>query len=113
MGRYTTDIQSPVAAEQAVMDVEKYLTSEGFKQVQHKGEPVWKKGLGLMLGPQFVKLAPSGNQVHLEAWIKFALLPGVYLGEMGITGAFGMIPKKKLKKRVEAIEGLITGEKTG
>ena len=34
----------------------------------------------------------------------FAILPGWYVGEMGLDGAFAIIPKRKLKKRVEAIE---------
>lgn len=109
MARFSTELQPATSAEQAVEDAKKYLTGEGFKAVQKGGENVWKKGMGLMLGPQFLRVEPSGDKVRLEAWIKFALLPGVYLGEMGIEGAFAMIPKKKLKKRVEAIQELVTG----
>ena len=37
---------------------------------------------------------------------KFALLPGIYFGEMGVDGAFAFIPKKKLRQRMAEIEGL-------
>jgi len=47
--------------------------------------------------------------VKLEAWIKFALLPGIYLGEIGIKGVMGAIPKRKLRHRVEEIEKIIRG----
>ncbi len=57
-----------------------------------------------MLGPQFVKLTLQGTRIELEAWIRFVLLPGVYVGEMGIDGLFGLIPKKLLKKRIQQIE---------
>jgi len=110
MSRYVNVLQVPTSMENTLANVENYLSSEGFKQAKYKGTPVWKKGLGLMIGPQYVFLTPKEGSLHLEAWIKFALLPGVYLGEMGIEGAFGMIPKKKLKKRVLEIEELIKKE---
>ena len=69
---------------------------------------VRKKGLGLMLGPQFVKMATAGDKLHLEAWTKFAVLPGWYVGEMGIKGFIAAVPKKKLRKRIQAIEELVT-----
>lgn len=37
----------------------------------------------------------------LEAWIKFAILPGVYVGEMGTKGFVGALPKQLLKERVD------------
>ena len=104
MARYVNDLKVPISVEGKLTEVENYLTSEGFKQAKYKGSPVWKKGLGLMLGPQYVHLTSKEGSIHLEAWIKLALFPGVYLGEMGIEGVFGMIPKKKLKKRVLEIE---------
>ncbi|MBN2495307.1 MAG: hypothetical protein JXR96_11990 [Deltaproteobacteria bacterium] len=105
MARYQNDIQVSKKVDEAVSEVEQYLVSEGFKKNEQTG--VWKKGLGLMLGPQFLQVEPRQDGVHLEAWIKFALLPGVYLGEMGIDGAFAVIPKRKLKKRVQAIEEML------
>ena len=107
MSRYTNVIPVTTSVEGKLSEIENYLTSEGFKQAKYKGTMVWKKGLGMMIGPQYLILRPKEDNIHLEAWIKFALLPGVYLGEMGIDGAFGMIPKKKLKKRVLAVEDLI------
>jgi hypothetical protein len=63
--------------------------------------------MGLMLGPQFVRYESHPGQLVLEAWIKFALLPGVYFGEMGIDGMFAFIPKKLLKSRVIEIERMV------
>lgn len=69
-----------------------------------KDENVWKKGKGVLTGPQYIKLTPLNDGTYiLEAWVKFAILPGVYVGEMGITGFFGAIPKSFLKARVEMI----------
>jgi len=108
MARYVTELATTRPPEEVIRQIEQFLLNEGFKQKAHQERRVWKKGMGLMLGPQFVLLMPGEGAVHLEAWIKFALLPGVYLGEMGITGAFALIPKKKLKGRVDQIEAMVS-----
>lgn len=107
MSRYTNDVSVSGSVDEAMEKATEYLSSEGFKLKE--GTSVWKKGMGLMLGPQFVQVDRRDDGLHLEAWIKFALLPGVYLGEMGLDGAFAIIPKRKLKKRVEALEELLKG----
>ena len=83
-----------------------YLTQQGFRVVD-QNQNIWQKGMGLMLGPQFVRFEAHPGQLRLEAWIKFALLPGVYIGEMGIDGFFAFIPKRNLKARVVEIERLV------
>lgn len=72
-----------------------------------KGEDVWEKGVGLLLGPQFIKVAPEDGHLHLEAWVKGVLLPGLYVGEMGTEGLMGAFPKRQLKQRVTELENLI------
>ena len=86
---------------------EDYLSKEGFKQKLYKGEAVWKKGNGLLPAPQFIKISSLQGHVHLEAWIKQAILPGVYVGEMGLDGAYGFAIKKVLKDRVDALARLL------
>ena len=86
---------------------EDYLSKEGFKQKLYKGEAVWKKGNGLLTAPQFIKISSLQGHVHLEAWIKQAILPGVYVGEMGLDGAYGFAIKKVLKDRVDALARLL------
>jgi hypothetical protein len=58
-------------------------------------------------GPQYVAITPSQGDVHLEAWVKFALLPGVHIGEIGTVAIFARIPKKRLVKRVERLAELL------
>lgn len=85
-----------------------YLTQEGFSMVMYKGEYVWKKGVGFLTAPQYVKATCQNGWVYLEAWIRFAILPGVYLGEMGLTGFFGAVPKKMLRDRVNMLASLLS-----
>lgn len=103
MGRYANTITLSRPADDVGERIEAYLRREGFRQVDVE-KNVWQKGMGLMLGPQFIRYEAAGKELRLEAWIKFALLPGIYVGEMGIDGLFAVIPKKKLKGRVQEIE---------
>ena len=105
MPRYSNTIKTDESPESLGEQIAEYLTHEGFKQVDPV-ENIWKKGMGIMLGPQYVRFRTSPGSLLLEAWIKFAIVPGVYVGEMGIEGMFALIPKRKLKARVEEIEHL-------
>lgn len=103
MGRYQSSIRTDRDPDELADDIEDYLKGEGFSLIDEK-ENVWKKGMGLMLGPQYLSYEVQPGKLLLDAWIKFALLPGVYMGEMGIDGFFAFIPKSKLKARVRVIE---------
>ena len=105
MARYVNTIPTGKSPESLNKDITRYLSEEGFQQIDPVAN-VWKKGMGLLLGPQFIRFEIRSGILVLEAWIKFALLPGVYLGEMGIDGFFGFIPKRQLKARVVEIEKL-------
>ena len=85
-----------------------YMKNEGFSYTTVKGEPVWKKGVGALTAPQFMKVECQNGHVHMEAWLKYALLPGVYVGEMALKGFFGIAVKKPLKKRMELLTQILT-----
>lgn len=106
MARYRNQLPTRHPPDQVHRHLANYLTSQGFRLVDPQ-QNVWQKGMGLMLGPQFVRYESHPGQLLLEAWIKFALLPGVYLGEMGIDGVFAFIPKKMLKGKVQEIERMV------
>lgn len=84
-----------------------FFAKEGFQLTEYKGERVWKKGNGWFTGPQFMKVEYGNGQVHLEAWLKFAILPGVYCGEFGIDGALFFAVKAHLRTRVDALIRLL------
>ncbi|HVZ38081.1 MAG TPA: hypothetical protein VHI13_02305 [Candidatus Kapabacteria bacterium] len=105
MSRYQNTISTDEPADELNNNITGYLMEEGFKLVD-PGQNIWKKGMGIMLGPQLIRFEINPGKLHLEAWIQFALFPGVYVGEMGIDGAFAFVPKRLLKKRVADIEAL-------
>ena len=107
MSRFVEDITTTKPAADVERDVTGYLTDEGFKRVTYGGEEVWKKGMGLISGPQYIAATPVDGHVHLEAWLKFAILPGWYVGEVGTKGVMGALPKRKLRERVEHIEEIL------
>ena len=106
MARYQNRLPTRRAPEELHHFIANYLASQGFRQIDSQ-ENIWQKGTGLMFNPQFIRYECHPGKLVLEAWIKFALLPGVYLGEMGIDGMFLFIPKKLLKTRVVEIERMV------
>ena len=75
-------------------EIGRYMTSEGFSLVPYKGQTVWSKGYGFFTGPQYLTMSYYSNMIVLEAFIKMALLPGVFVGEYGLDGFFGAVPKQ-------------------
>lgn len=107
MARYIVDFETSKPDDMIRYITEDFFSKEGFTLVDFKGEVVWKKGTGLMTAPQFVKVSSLSGRVHLEAWMKNAILPGVYVGEMGLDGAYGWAVKKVLKDRVNTLTALL------
>ncbi len=111
MPRYSQSFFSPFTPQQVNDSFASFLTSEGFKLVTKKGESYWKKGVGLLTAPQFLKLSYNNGAYVLEAWIKIALLPGVYLGEMPLDKGFaGAIPKSMLQSKVDRIFAMLQAQ---
>lgn len=85
-----------------------YLTKNGFEQTTCEGERVFQRGTGAMVAPSFLKLTYTPDKVRVEAWLKTAILPGVFVGEMGLTGFAGSAARGKLKKAVAYIDTLLS-----
>jgi hypothetical protein len=107
MARYTNALQTPGPAEYYAPTINHYMTNEGFDLVNYNGQPVWKKGVGLLVCPQYLSVQYQGNVIYLEAFIRYPILPGVYVGEMGLSGFFQWVAKDLLKNRVIALEQFI------
>ena len=103
MSRFVQPFTSPYNPQQVMNCFNSYVQREGFEYVTKNGESYWKKGVGLLIAPQYLKLTQTNGGYVLEAWLKFALFPGVYVGEMGINGFFAAVPKTLLKDRVDSL----------
>lgn len=107
MSRYVNELPLQCASDTVFNGIYSFLLSEGYEYTQYKNETVFKKGLGFMSGPSFVKVSFTDKTVRVEAWIKFAILPGVYAGEMDLNGFVGIAVKAPLKYRVQQVETII------
>ena len=107
MGRYICDFMMEQNQQEFFNRAHQLLTSMGYEYVTFKGEEVFKKGNGWISAPTFFKISYSGTTVRMEAWLKTALLPGVYVGEHGVDGVWGFAVKEILKGRVAQLEQLI------
>ena len=106
MGRHIEDFRIDNYMKEACDAVYAFLESEGYGYVEFDGEPVFKKGKGVVKAPIFFKFSISENIIRMETWIKNAITPGVYIGEFGTKGMVGAAvrgPWKKIIKRIEDI----------
>ena len=82
-------------------EIEKYLTSQKFKQKNRNGEQVFQKGDGVWVAPSFIKVSYSAQVARVEAWIDV-------LGEdQDLEGFTGSAVKKPLKKTVTQVEYIL------
>ena len=88
--------------------IKDYFSKENFVLKEKKGEMVWQNGAGLLTAPQYIKYTYQNGLLTIESWLKFALLPGIYVGELGLTGFVGAVPKASLKKKVTQIISLVS-----
>lgn len=104
MAKYTNTI--PTSKPQVVLldAIASYLKTNGF-QLADAEQNIWKKS-SVFANPLFVRCQVQPQSLTVEAWLRFVLLPGVYLGEYDLEGMFLIVQKRQLKKYVEAIEQL-------
>ncbi len=84
-----------------------YLLSQGYEYIQLGGENVFKKGHGFFCAPRYIKVSCTADTVLIEAWMKYSLLPGVYVGEIGLTGFVGAAVRGPLKANVARLESML------
>lgn len=106
--RFVTEFISTLPDETISLVAQDFFAKEGFSYTEYNGEMVWKKGVGALTAPQFIKLEFQNSRVRIHAWLKWAILPGVYCGEMGLTGFWGFAVKQMLKGRVDNLIALLT-----
>ncbi len=107
MGRTIKEFTLPAPAPELMYDVQNYLAAEGYERKTRDGEEVYQKGSGLMMGPSFIKFILTDNSARVEAWMKYAILPGVYGGEIDLDSFIGVAVKGPLKQRFAFIENMI------
>lgn len=108
MARYIKDFQTNANPQAVHSAVNQYLQSEGYEYINYDGENVFKKGQGVWANPTFFKFSYSGNMVRMETWMKYAFFPGVYVGELGVTGFVGSAVKGPWKRRISNLESILS-----
>lgn len=107
MARYVNELKLLYEPNSTFEAIKQYLEAEGFKYMNYKGEMVFKKGKGVLVAPTFIKVSFSDRTVRVESWLKYALLPGVYVGELGWDGFVGCAAKGTMKRCVPWIEKML------
>lgn len=107
MARYIKEYKTSADPQTIHASISQYLMTEGYEYINYDGENVFKKGKGVVANPTFFKFYYYENTVRMETWMKYAFFPGVYIGELGITGFVGSAAKGPWKKRIFNIENAL------
>jgi len=109
MARYTQDYMLLAAPEATWPEVQRYFTNKGFTYKDFEGEMVFQKGNGWLAAPTFAKVAYYSDRIRVELWMKNAILPYLYVGEIGIEGFYGWAVKGKMKEAALMFDRLFGG----
>lgn len=107
MARYTTNIVLNKPEDFVNFIIKDFMIKEGFNFKAYNGENVWQLGNGWLTSPQFIKTTYVNGTITIEAWLKFAWLPGVYSGEMDLNGFVGALIKNALKEKLNSLINLL------
>lgn len=110
MSRFEKDYHTNENTGVIFEKINNFLISSGYVKETYNGEYVYKKGDGWLAAPKYIKVNNmGGNCIKVQAWMKWVLLPYVFIGEMDFTqNTFaGAIDKSKLKAIVEGIDTIV------
>ncbi|MDR3293584.1 MAG: hypothetical protein LBT20_05730 [Clostridiales bacterium] len=103
--RSTTTIKTNLDPNTLQKTLQEFFAQNGFRFVKHKGEKAYKKGRGFLVAPKFftASFATPGKLV-VESWVPlWQFLPGVYGGESGLEGSFGIMLKIPARRVLKAL----------
>lgn len=115
MSRFEKQYQTNGNNEIIFGKIAQFLVTSGYTRETYNGEYVFKKGSGWFAAPKYIKIDNiGGNCIKLQAWIKWVLLPNLFIGEFDPTqGTFaGAIDKSKLNATVNAVDSIILHNNT-
>lgn len=98
MGRYVRQVQTALSPQQSITVINNFFAANGFSQYNYNNELWFKKG-GVFLGPRVMRALVYGNTVVIEGFVRYAILPGIYVGEFN-SNFLGAIPYSMLKKSI-------------
>lgn len=105
MGRYFNRFPTNLPPEQVNTIINDFYNINNFKPYNYKGEIWMKCGKGILTAPQIIRIIVQGNVITVEAFIRYAVLPGVYIGEFELDDSFFMcVPKKAFISKLKNLE---------
>lgn len=103
MSKTVRQFKTALSEQEANSVVAVFYNQNGFSTYDYKGEQWYKKGTGILAGPQIMRVLINQNDIRIEAFTKYALFPGVYICENDLDSLIGALPNKQLKNAVERL----------
>ena len=107
MARYVKDYTIKGQPDELLQKIEDYVVSEGYCITEYDGKTVYKKSSGAINAPSYIRIKYENDILRLQVWIKFPILPNVFVGEYDLQGIVGQEIKGPLSQRVKQIENYI------
>ena len=89
MARYVKDFFIKENPVDLLQTIDEYLTEQGYTIVDYKGQQVYQKRSGALTAPSFMRISHKDSTLRFQVWIKFPVLPGVFVGEYDLQGIVG------------------------
>ncbi len=111
MARTYLEFSIPQYSDAVDQTIRQVLIAADYKEVQYHLEVVWRKGLGVLESPHYIKVEyPNSNTVRLSGWISMTLAGPVSGKEHDLTGVLGIAAKKSVKKTMEKIQAAVQNQ---
>lgn len=107
MSRHVVTFKVNQPAEWVNSTVTEFFRVNGYEKDTHKGAHVWRRGMGVMTAPRFMEISYLNGEVKIEAWLAVPLLPGVFVGELGVKGFYAFPLKSMLKGEVQSLSRIL------
>ena len=104
MARHATTVPTKKSSAALSESIASYLANNGYKRIDGE-QNLWQKG-SFFANPMFLSYQVQPQELMLEAWLRFMLWPGLYVGEFDLDGMFLVMQKRVLKQHVQEIEKL-------
>jgi len=106
--RFIADIRTGYTVEQVNGIIAQFMQAEGFKLKKYQKALIYKKGVGIMVSPRYIKVDVYPGSVHIEAFLKHRSGKSIFFyGERDFNGLPGLPPIGLQLKHKACVDRLI------
>ena len=111
MGRSIYRVRLAMPKEEAYRTTVNILRESGYGLKEHRGEQVWKYGMGIATSMHYIKVSfPSDQEIQLAGWVQNGV-GSVGGKDLDLHGSFVLVvPRKSVKKTLAAVLSAVSSD---